>query len=35
MADMKSFKEAFYEPSFQIELKKNLKILRDPVFLYW
>ena len=31
--DMKSFEEAFYEPSFQAALQKNLKKLRDPVFL--
>ena len=31
--DMKSFEEAFYEPIFQAKLKKNLKMLRDPVFL--
>ena len=31
--DMKSFEEAFYEPSFQAALQKNLKMLQDPVFL--
>ena len=31
--NMESFEEAFYDPSFQAELKKNLKMLRDPVFL--
>ena len=31
--NMESFEEAFYDPSFQAELEKNLKMLRDPVFL--
>ena len=31
--NMESFEKAFYDPSFQAELKKNLKMLRDPVFL--
>ena len=31
--DMESFKEGFYDPEVQADLKKNLEMLNDPVFL--
>lgn len=31
--DMESFESAFYNPTYQEELKENLKLLKDPVFL--
>ncbi len=31
--DMESFEKAFYNPDYQVRLKENLKLLKDPVFL--
>ena len=31
--DMESFRANFYDPEYQVSLRENLKLLKEPVFL--